>query len=344
MDKIKRQSNYELLRIVSIMLIMMMHSFGKPLSSVNEYVVIAVTVIGNIGTTCFIILSGYFGIKRNIKKLAALDIMIIAYSLCEYGIDYMLTGEMSLKELISCIIPITSHRYWFLSCYFFLCILSPYINEYIEGLSKKRMEGLIATLLLLFALLPTVFGFDVMQDGGKGLVNMTLAYIIGRYLRIWIYDKKESITLKTSKQAAGLLCLIIVNFALNAGAFALTGSDACYYARDNSVFTIAQSVLLFMLFSNIKLKSGLVNAVAANVVAAYVFEAGISHVIRSVWDYTMLADRAYYVLIVTGVVVFTFAVAVIIEFIRKMIFGRAEQLCIDKAADYIEMRKISWKR
>jgi MFS family permease len=337
-----RKSNFELLRIISIMLIMMMHSFGTPLSELNKYVVIAVTVIGNIGTTSFIILSGYFGVKCNAKKLVRLDLMIIVYCLLGFFTDYLINGEFSLRELVSCVIPITSHRYWFLSCYFFLCILSPFINEYIDALSKKRLEALIAVMLALFAVLPTIFGFDVMQDGGKGLVNMTLAYIIGRYLGKYAQDWR--LAQNTGKCAGYLMLLCVVNFVLNAVMYTITGSDANYYARDNSVFTIAEAVLLFLIFRQMKFSSRMVNRAAANVVAVYVLEAMLSHLLRYFYDYTVLADRWYYVFIVLAVVAVTFLAGICLEALRRLLFGRQEERVADAAVEYVKVRIEKWKK
>lgn len=342
MGKTVRKSNFELLRILSIMLIMMMHSFGTPLSRANEYAVILVSVIGNIGTTCFVILSGYFGVKCNLKKLARLDIMIIFYCLMGFITDYAISGEMSLRDLVSCIIPITSHRYWFMSCYFFLCILSPFINEYVDSLDKKRLEQLIGVMLLLFVVLPTVFGFDVMQDGGKGLINMTLSYIIGRYLG------KFASEMKISKSSGKCFCFLIllcaVNFGLNAAMYAVTGSNANYYARDNSLFTIAEAVLLFLAFRNFDFSSIGINKAAANVVAVYVLEPVISHIIRYFYDYTVFADRGYYVFIVIFVVVCTFSVGTVIEAIRRLVFGKPEEKAADLVFDKILVKVERWKK
>lgn len=341
MAKSIRESNFELLRIISIMLIMMMHSFGKLLSGFNEYMVIFISVIGNIGTTCFIILSGYFGVKCNVKKLMRLDIMIILYCLVGFAVDYWISGEVSLRNLVSCVIPITSHRYWFLSCYFFLCILSPYLNEYLDGISRQRMKQLILVMLLLFTVLPTVFGFDVMQDGGKGLVNMTLAYVIGRYLGK--YGKESRINLGTAKCLLCLILLLAVNMCLNSAMYRFTGSTANYYARDNSIFTVLEAVLLFQLFLGWSFKSCFVNAVAANVVAVYVLEPVLSHVLRHFVDYTVLADKNWYVFVVLAAVAATFVVGVIVEAIRKIVFGKLEGFVVDQIIESIGKVKI-WKK
>lgn len=321
---------------------MMMHSFGTPLSGFNEYVVIFINVIGNVGTTCFIILSGYFGVKCNVKKLVRLDVMIIVYCLLGVGADYLLNGTLSMRDLVSAVLPITSHRYWFLSCYFFLCILSPFINEYLDGISRERMRQLILAMLLLFAALPTVFGFDVMQDGGKGLVNMTLAYMIGRYLGK--YGKETRIPKQSGKCGLYLVMLFLVNFGLNAAMYRFTGSTANYYARDNSLFTIAEAVLLFRIFENLHFASKAVNGAAANVVAVYVLEPVISHVLRHFLDYTVYADGFWYAFLVLLVVCVTFVTGMLMEAARKLLFGRLEGSLVDKMVDFVSVRVEKWKK
>lgn len=342
MEKKIRESGFEVLRIISIMLIMMMHSFGTPLSRFNEYMVILVNVIGNVGTTCFIILSGYFGVKCNVKKLARLDIMIIVYCLLGVGADYLLNGTVSMRDLVSAVIPIISHRYWFLSCYFFLCILSPFLNEYLDTISRERMKQVILVMLLLFAALPTVFGFDVMQDGGKGLVNMILAYMLGRYLGK--YGRDSRIWKSPGKCGLCLILLFVVNFGLNAAMYRFTGSTANYYARDNSLFTIAEAVLLFRIFENIRFTSIAVNKAAENVVAVYVLEPVISHVWRYFADYTVYAAKGFYILLVLLVVSGTFLIGIIVEAARKLIFGRAEKCLVDKAVDFAVIRVEKWRK
>lgn len=337
-----RKSNYELLRIISIMLIMMMHSFGKPLDIFNEYMVIFVNVIGNVGTTCFIILSGYFGVKCNVKKLVRLDMMIILYCLVGVGADYLLNGSLSMRDLVSAVIPITSHRYWFLSCYFFLCILSPFLNEYLDKISRERMKRLIFVMLLLFAALPTVFGFDVMQDGGKGLVNMTLAYMIGRYLGK--YGKESRIPKGCGKCGLYLVALFLVNFGLNAAMYRFTGSTANYYARDNSLFTIAEAVLVFRIFERLSFTSRVVNWAAANVVAVYVLESVISHILRYFFDYTVYAEYAWYVFLVLLVVAITFVAGILIEAVRKFLFGGLEGSFVDKIVEFVTVRVEKWEK
>ena len=39
-------------------------------------------------------------------------------------------GGFGSKDLIKSCIPVLSRRYWFITCYFVLCILAPFLNRW----------------------------------------------------------------------------------------------------------------------------------------------------------------------------------------------------------------------
>lgn len=63
-----RSSNFECLRILAIILILIMHSYAQANCKenlFNLFVGYVISAIGNIGVSCFVLLSGYFGVKFN---------------------------------------------------------------------------------------------------------------------------------------------------------------------------------------------------------------------------------------------------------------------------------------
>lgn len=61
-----RSSNFECLRILAIILILIMHSYAQANCKenlFNLFVGYVISAIGNIGVSCFVLLSGYFGVK-----------------------------------------------------------------------------------------------------------------------------------------------------------------------------------------------------------------------------------------------------------------------------------------
>lgn len=330
----ERQSNFEAYRIVCILLIVIMHTFGAGAGQLNTQLGILINAIGNIGVTGFVLLSGYFGIRLKGKKLAKMDMMLIFWSLAAYGSRFLIVGfpgAFSVKDLLTCFIPVISHKYWFISAYFCLCILSPFINEYLERIDEKRHRQLIIGAGLLFLLLPTVCFFDQTGDGGKGIVNMVLAYIIGRY--IGMHHKDEVVS--QGRIAVLLVSVVILNFVLNDGMYLVTGNQANYFARDNSLFTMIEAVLLLLLFMQYKYVSRLINALAANVLAVYVLEDTLKMHLQAVIPYIAYMEKGYYILIAAAVSLSVFVLAVLLEEIRKRIFGRIEDMIIDKAGNKV---------
>lgn len=329
-----RESSFEALRILCIMLIVVMHTFGSGVGQVNTAVGIFINVIGNMGVTGFVLLSGYFGVHAKIEKLVRLDLTIIVWSvLGELALilNPWMNYELSKKELLRCAIPIISHKYWFLSAYFCLCILSSFINEYLEKISKERFKQLLLAAGILFLVLPTIFGFDQTGDGGKGIVNMILAYLIGRY--VGMYHKETVI--KKSKLFLTLFGLILVNFVLNYGLYHFAGSTANYYARDNSIFIMAQSVVLLFLAISCKGYHKVINLLAANVVIVYVLEDVIKQIILSVLDYLSYQEEVWYIVIVLGVSVATYVIAILLEAVRKLVFGKIDDLLVKVIGNWV---------
>ena len=59
-----RNSSIELLRIVCLVMIFWMHAADSGVANgISAWIDIAVAVIGNIGVSCFILISGYYGIR-----------------------------------------------------------------------------------------------------------------------------------------------------------------------------------------------------------------------------------------------------------------------------------------
>ncbi|SFG94379.1 hypothetical protein SAMN02982927_03318 [Sporolactobacillus nakayamae] len=76
-----RESSFELLRILCIFGIITMHIVSIIYSSVTGVNLIYGVFVNSLFNTCvsiFVLISGYFGVKLNIKKLIFLDIIVCA--------------------------------------------------------------------------------------------------------------------------------------------------------------------------------------------------------------------------------------------------------------------------
>lgn len=339
-QKTGRNSGIELLRILCLVMVFWMHSAGSYKNNdLSAWVSIAVTVIGNIGVSIFILISGYYGIRLNVKKMIKLDLMLIFYSWTALLLQLLWGNGVGGEELLSYLLPVIGKRSWYFTCYFALAFLSPFLNEMVEKLGEMRLKQLIITMLVIFSGITTVFFFDINGDGGKGIVQMVMLYLIGRYLAVY----QENRSYRTGKLVKIFAVTAALNFCLNGALYVATGTVQNRYARDNSLFTIVQAICMFLIFRNMYFENKVVNEAAKHVPAAFMFEWTLREVImRYVVDYTVYKRENYYELILFVAALAVVVMGIVVDRIRMKIFDGLENRFADKVYEAGEMRK--WKR
>ncbi len=274
-----RNSNHELLRLISMYMIVFIHAnmhlglFVK--GSTFEIYNSIVNGICNTGVTLFILISGYYGIKFSIKKLVKLECLMVSLSLVEFVLIFIfmretMTNAELLKQLVKSVLPFITRKYWFYSSYVCLMIFSPYINKLADSLEKKEYKRLLACFVVIFSVFPTIFYFEIMQDTGKGVVQMLMVYLIGRYLKLHV-DCQEICRDNKGKLVALMVGLWLINGLSHA--FPIVYGDVYHVlTKDNSITNIVLAVVIFILFSNVHLQSRTVNAVSRQLFSVFALE------------------------------------------------------------------------
>ena len=134
--------------------------------------------------------------------------------------------------------------------YIGLFLLIPFLNLIVNGLnSKKHMQMLIATLIILTTLLSimNIFGSALVPDWWTGIYPITY-YFIGVYIR------KYDIKIQTKKNILMLLAVILLSGIFNCyksyGLIFQKGE----YVQWQSIQNVLASVLLFVWLKNINLE------------------------------------------------------------------------------------------
>lgn len=326
----ERSSNFELLRLLCIFGILVMHTLGSVDTTGyagNLLVQVFCNSLFNTGVTCFILISGYFGIRFNLRKLIQLDMMIIFFTVA----GNLLIGEASLKVLIKSCIPVISRQYWFISCYFVLCILAPFLNQIPEKLEQQQFRHLLAILLLVFSVIPTFTTYDIMQDAGKGLVDFIMVYLLGRYLALYHREPHS-----TRPLILGLVCSIAVVFLLDGGRSFASNLIYTTFARDCSIFIIFASVLLLLIFRNLSFQSLPINRAASNVLAIYVLDSFLRTFFQRYFDLNAYVGTWFFIFIVFAYVAVVMLLAILLNELRKCTIGRIEPMVSNMIATFLE--------
>ncbi len=323
MEKTGRNSSIELFRILCLFLIFWMHgasSFAG--DGINAWLSIVADSIGNIGVSCFILISGYFGVKWNGRKMIRLDLMLMFYCWIGLAFRFVWGTAGGGEEILSYLFPVIGKRSWYFTCYFALAVLAPFINESIDKMGELRLKQLIMVMLLVFSGITTFFFFDLTGDGGKGIVQMVMLYLIGRYIRIAGMAGKY----RTGKLAMAFVAVAAANIVLNGALYVATGTVQNRFARDNTLFIIAESVLAFLIFTNFHFENRFINRVASYVPAVFIMEWTMREfTIHYLFDYQAWNQSSIYHIILIGLAISMIAVGSVIEALRKTVLRYPEE-------------------
>ena len=337
MNQKSRNSNLEVLRILAMYMIVFIHANmylgyfceGKTWLLTNGII----NGISNIGVTCFVLISGYFGLKFSISKLLKMECMMIGFSVIEtillcIFMPFEMQGAALLEQLVKTICPFITRKYWFYSCYICVFCFSGYINKFVEKLEKKEFQRLLAALILIFSVFPTFFYFEIIPDNGKGLVQMIMIYLMGRY----IY--KYGIT-RISKGKE--ICLFTMLWTINGISHEIpleVGAIWHHFCKDNSITNLIMAVILFSWFKDWKVQSGIINRMAKNIFAVFALNntlvSVVMHYVVEKESLSFLKDGG-----VPGLALTVFLIMVgciIVGEVREVVFGKIE----DKVVPWIE--------
>lgn len=340
---VKRESNLDLLRIVSMLLIIFLHSIDH--SGVLEAAEVAALpgyayvrfmyALTQVCVNCYVLISGYFLVnsKFRLQKLAVLWLEVVFYSLVIKAI-FMAAGytPFSLISLISCFFPILTGRYWFITIYFGLYLVSPFLNLAIHAMNQKQHTALNLLLFALFSvwisLWPSMAGMNA--GGGYGLAWFVVLYFAAAWFRLYYHP--------TGKLALKIACFIVIPVLVALVSVLGKCTDigiiqrvSGNWYRYDAVPSYLATLCLFTAFLNIKIRSNYlchaITLIAPSTFGVYLIHA---HANFSPWSWEMLnlpqhLHSALFPLIQIGAVVAIFVFCVLIDLVRKNTVGKLEQ-------------------
>lgn len=320
---IKRESNYELLRIIAIFMVITLHYLNESMGGIlkevahksfNYYIAYFIESYSIIAVNLFVIIMGYFQInknKSNIYKIIKLIVLAYLYGTLFYFFAIILGEEtFNLKELIIQVNPFLAWGYWFIKTYVVLYLISPYLNKLLKSIKKSEYKILILILTIFFNIWPSFFPQAVNSDGGYGIISFVYLYIIGGYLKLY-YENKKSFK--------GNLCLYCCSsFIVFIFSIIHWGTGWSY----NFLFNIISTIYLFLAFSKLNIKSNAINKISTYTFAVYIIHFNkyfIEFIYKGILKCQNFYQSKYFIFHLILSVIIIFLLSVLIEIIRKQI-------------------------
>lgn len=326
-EKINRNSNHELLRLIAMYMIIFIHAnrFLGIFCSGTAWIFFNGLVNGicNIGVSCFILISGYYGVKFSVRKLVKMECMMIMFSLLETVVLFVvfpeeMRGPALLEQIVKSLFPFITRKYWFYSSYVCLMLFSGYIQRAVEFLDRKAFRKLLLLMIVLFSIFPTLFYFELIPDNGKGLVQMLMIYMIGRYIHMY-----QDIQLPRGRTA----CLFMLLWIINGVSHEIpinVGGIYHHLCKDNSITNLIMAILIFYFFKGLDIRSRVINKTAANIFAVFALNNSFVTIVMEYLKAQSVFKSVGSIMgfmVLAGIVLLILVICLLIGLIREVLLG-----------------------
>lgn len=263
-----RQSNFELLRIVSMFMIVLHHAVNHGVmqsikgvtfsslwlsgSSINKFFTWLYFPGGEVGVALFFMLTGYFLINSKEIRLFKVImqtvfygwmtsfiylfvIFLVKYDVIPYPYPFFSQTDIKNGFLYNIFSPLRSGQFWFVTSYILLLCFTPIYNVFLNKLNKKGYT----IFLLLFWFFGLVYStyFNI----ALGVTKALFFYAFGTYI------KKYSTKIKSNSfKLLMLITSMIVWFLYAANRFYLMNTNSGGGSYEDFKFRTSHNSFLFL--------------------------------------------------------------------------------------------------
>lgn len=327
----KKNSNFELLRIVSMWAIVAHHfvlhtGILDQALSANRIIAQLYNIGAYIGVNAFFMISGWFCAEHKFKSARIWKVysQTLFYSLAFFVLFVVLKPEsFSLGNLLKSVFPVTFSSWWFVTAYIGMMLLSPFINSMLRAINARQFNILMVTCVVMFFGLHT---FTTQRPFFSNLAMACVYYTLAAGCRLFrVYERKELSKIVSWPGFILSVCVIALSTvvfsfgekfvpAAHEGINFLTGID--------TLTIFASTFITFGLVVNSAPRySSLVNFIGARTFAIYLIQSNFL-VAGVLWDFiekTGINEHPFYFVLAPLVVTAICAGCILIEQVRIML-------------------------
>lgn len=326
--KKERESNFELLRVLAMFMVITVHYIGHGgalkhtnIFSINFYYSNIIESFARFSVPLYTCIGSYFMVSKeaNFKKLIKLWGQVVFYSVGLYFFLFLMGYiEFNLFQSIKSILPIIMNQYGFVTAYFILMILSPFLNKFILSLDRLELKKLVIILFVLFIVFGAGFPVGVITNSYIAL--LIIIYLFISYIKLYVSVKKihKKYILLYLFSVFGIFSLRMLLYKIGLG----YSSDV--FVSYNSTLIIIGTFSLFMFFRTIKIQSKFINKVASLTFGVYLIHD--NNYVRDILYTNILntqqwfnSDKFLFITIVS--IVSIYVICSFIEYCRIKIFN-----------------------
>lgn len=291
----KRHNGIDALRIVSMFMVVILHTLGHggilsnttPLS--GQYCLSwFLEITCYCAVNCFALISGFvmYRSKPSISRLLQLWLQVAFYTLLITGVSFLFVPESrNLDSLISAFFPVSAKAYWYISAYFGFYLLSPLLNTALQNSNPKQLALPLLGLFILFSLMPTSLLADPLHlNAGYSTLWLYILYIVGACIHKYDIPAKIKTGWTFLLFLLAVLITLISKIALNYIGFEQYDDILISYTSPTIIVSGIALFIIFAKLDEIRPLQKVINFLAPASLGVYLI-----HVHPIIWQY-LIAD------------------------------------------------------
>lgn len=338
----KRNYGLDLLRIVSMFLIVNLHVLGQGGAMVRivgqeetYYACWFLETCAYCAVDCYGLISGYVGVdgKYRPARILELWLQVFFYSA---GITLLYwifaPGLLAADSLWKAIFPVCWKTYWYFSAYAGLFFVMPYLNRMVYALREEERKRMALMLFLLFSVgtaLPKVNNSDFLQlIGGYSFVWLVILYLFGACIKTCRFRRRKTYQYLLAyfglAAFSWIFKILVENYTRKVYGEAKFGRLFTSYTAPTILLC---GVCLFLIFERLEIRSRVMQKLIA-MASPLAFSVYLIHTQPLIWENMLKGAVGSYryfhpilaVPAVLGTAVLIYLVCSLIDLVRKKLF------------------------
>ncbi|WP_270240895.1 acyltransferase [Collinsella tanakaei] len=272
-----RNSSIELLRILSMFMIMLHHLV---VHNVVDYKAMDPGIFrfllqflfvsgGKVGVVIFFAISAWFladaatGVKASLRRVWMLEKEVLFYSVV-FGVGcYLIMDGVGFGALLRGVFPLMSSIWWYTTAYAGFLIVFPFLTDGLRAMGRKRHLSLCAVLFFVIG----VVGLLPVSPVVTGAMGMMYLFVLISAYKWYVAPEHAFDPLKLI--AVGAMLLLPYVLASLAAKALLDVSTGAYITSETKTPILLMGFGIFLLFERMHFYSPVVNKVAACSLSVY---------------------------------------------------------------------------
>lgn len=272
----KSERNYgiDLLRIISMLMIIILHILGHggvlKNTAVLSYRYEAAWFLETASycaVNCYALISGYVAVKSKFKYsgIVSLWLQVVFYTVLIATVMAIVSPNIGKAEVIDAFFPVSNKIYWYFTAYFCMYFFTPIFNKAIGALSEKQLKAIGVAIFAVFCLIPFLKQSDIFSViRGYSPIWLMMLYILGGII--------NKCNLLSKIKPWVLILLYVLMVAITWGERLICDYYNANFSPENQLVTkltqytsptiFFAAIFLFAGFSKLKISGALVKPIA----------------------------------------------------------------------------------